>query len=339
MSVQAIVEAIVSFVREHESWAMPIAFLVAFGESFCFLSLIWPGTAILAGIAILLAASGVDMAVMWPAIGAAAAGGALGYTISFWIGHTFKESVPRIWPFSTHPKLIPTGERFFEKYGLWGVFLGHFFGPVRAVIPVVAGMFAMRQLPFQVANIASAFIWAAGIIAPAFYLVTFKQEIFAFLLAHEAAVALTLFALALLNSIPHPLLFLPTILLFVAVGGLHLLAGGDVLTLWLAGAGGAFLGNLISYHLGQRRKDELVRAWLMSSDAETIADLRAQVQGLGLQRMVLSMFLGRKRAVVPFVAGASAMPRIEFALASVVAALVWSGVLLSPRPIAALFGY
>ena len=36
--------------------------------------------------------------------------------------------------------------------GAWGVFVGHFFGPVRAVIPVVAGMFAMRQLPFQVAT-------------------------------------------------------------------------------------------------------------------------------------------------------------------------------------------
>ena len=58
MSMQALVETIVSFVRDHESWAIPIVFLVAFGESFCFFSVVWPGTAILVGITALIAASG-----------------------------------------------------------------------------------------------------------------------------------------------------------------------------------------------------------------------------------------------------------------------------------------
>jgi membrane protein DedA with SNARE-associated domain len=49
------------------------------------------------------------------------------------------------------------------------VFLGHFFGPIRAVIPVIAGMAAMRQIPFQIANITSAFLWAGGVIAPSFF--------------------------------------------------------------------------------------------------------------------------------------------------------------------------
>ena len=61
------------------------------------------------------------------------------------------------------------GETFFAKYGVFGVFLGHFFGPIRAVIPVIAGIAGMRQLPFQVANITSAFLWAVGVIVPSFY--------------------------------------------------------------------------------------------------------------------------------------------------------------------------
>jgi len=65
--------------------------------------------------------------------------------------------------------MMQRGETFFEKYGIFGVFLGHFFGPVRAVVPVIAGMAAMPQLQFQIANITSAFIWAAGVIAPSFY--------------------------------------------------------------------------------------------------------------------------------------------------------------------------
>ena len=47
MTLHGFVELIVAFVREHETWAAPIAFGVAFLESFCFLSIIWPGTAIL----------------------------------------------------------------------------------------------------------------------------------------------------------------------------------------------------------------------------------------------------------------------------------------------------
>ena len=49
------VEAIVTFVQANEGWAAPIAFVVAFLESFCFLSILWPGTAILVGISALLA--------------------------------------------------------------------------------------------------------------------------------------------------------------------------------------------------------------------------------------------------------------------------------------------
>ena len=168
MALESVVETIVTFVREHEEWAAPVAFLVAFGESFAFLSLIIPGTAILAGIAALLAASGIEARVLAPAIIAAGLGGSLGYATSFWIGRYFKDSVPHIWPFTTRPHLITQAEEFFETYGAFGVFLGHFFGPVRAVIPVVAGMFRMRELPFQIANVISASIWAVGIIGPAF---------------------------------------------------------------------------------------------------------------------------------------------------------------------------
>ena len=123
MALEAVVETVVTFVREHESWAGPIAFLVAFGESFAFLSLIIPGTAILVGIAALLAASGIEASVLFPAILWAGFGGSLGYAASYWIGRYFKDSVPHIWPFTTRPHLITQAQEFFESYGAFGVFL------------------------------------------------------------------------------------------------------------------------------------------------------------------------------------------------------------------------
>jgi membrane protein DedA with SNARE-associated domain len=166
MTIQEVADAIVTFVRDHEHWAVPITFLLAFGESLAFVSLVLPSTIILASLAALLAASGVDIWNLWPAVLAAGLGGSLGYAVSYWIGLHFKDRIGDWWPFRTHPALIPRGQKFFEKYGAFGVFLGHFFGPVRAVIPVVAGMYSMPQIPFQIANVASAFLWAFGVMAP-----------------------------------------------------------------------------------------------------------------------------------------------------------------------------
>ena len=79
---------------------------------------------------------------MWPAIIAAGIGGTLGYAVSYWIGLYYKEDIKAIWPFSRTLAMLERGQTFFNKWGAVGVFLGHFFGPVRAVIPVIAGMYA-----------------------------------------------------------------------------------------------------------------------------------------------------------------------------------------------------
>ncbi|WP_041321230.1 DedA family protein [Hyphomicrobium denitrificans] len=169
MNVQDFVDTIVAFVRANEGWTGPVAFLVAFLESFCFLSILWPGTAILIGISALLARSGVEMSILGPAIVWAGVGGSLGYAASYWIGFYYKDGIRELWPFSRNPAMVDRGQAFFQRWGAIGVFLGHFFGPVRAIIPVVAGMYAVPQWQFQLANVSSAFIWAAGVIAPTYF--------------------------------------------------------------------------------------------------------------------------------------------------------------------------
>ena len=48
------------------------------------------------------------------------------------------------------------------------MFLGHFVGPIRAVVPVVAGVYAVKRIPFEIANILAAFIWISSVLAPGF---------------------------------------------------------------------------------------------------------------------------------------------------------------------------
>ncbi|MFC7556587.1 DedA family protein [Pseudoroseomonas wenyumeiae] len=54
----------------------------------------------------------------------------------------------------------------FRRWGLWAVFLSRFFAPLRAFIPVVAGLSGMRHWHFQLANISSAMVWAPLLLMP-----------------------------------------------------------------------------------------------------------------------------------------------------------------------------
>jgi len=69
-----------------------------------------------------------------------------------------------VWPLSRHRDLIPQGEAFMKRWGVLGVFIGRFFAPLRAVVPLVAGLFAMPYWQFQIANFTSAFAWSAVVL-------------------------------------------------------------------------------------------------------------------------------------------------------------------------------
>ena len=59
-------------------------------------------------------------------------------------------------------------DRFFRKWGVWALMIGRFFGPVRGMVPLVAGVFEMPFALFMAANVASAMVWAFVLLAPGF---------------------------------------------------------------------------------------------------------------------------------------------------------------------------
>ncbi len=152
------VESILELVRSNAPLAYATVALMCFGESFAFLSLVVPGWAFMLAAGALVA----NGTLHWlPVVLAGALGAALGDAISYWIGLKFKHVVPRLWPFTRHPDWLDRGHAFFLRWGVASVFLGRFFGPVRAVIPLAAGMMEMPARPFWIANVTSAFLSAA----------------------------------------------------------------------------------------------------------------------------------------------------------------------------------
>jgi membrane protein DedA with SNARE-associated domain len=163
MGFEEVVNNVIAFVRDNQAWAAPVVFLLAFGESLAFLSLMVPGWLALVGIGALLGVSGISF---WPVWVAGAMGAALGDWISYWIGFRFKDDVRRMWPLSRYPDLLPSAERFVSAWGIPSIFIGRFFGPLRAFVPLAAGIFEMPYWRFQFANFTSAFVWAAVVLSP-----------------------------------------------------------------------------------------------------------------------------------------------------------------------------
>src|SRR5215471_19834965 len=156
-------DIVIEFVRLHQNWAAPLMFVLAFFESFAFVSLVVPATVILFGVSGLMGAARIEF---WPVYAAAVAGAFAGDWLAFELALHFKARIGNVWPLSSNPGLLRTGSDLFGKWGTGIVFVGRFFGPLRAVVPLIAGIAGMSRIKFQLANIGSAIVWAAGILSP-----------------------------------------------------------------------------------------------------------------------------------------------------------------------------
>src|SRR5690348_697671 len=131
------VQAVVDFLSQHSMLAAPIMFAVSFAESLAFLSLLVPGWGIMVAAGALAGSGVLDP---WPVVIGAIIGAIFGDSVSYGIGRYLGHSVANYWPFTRHPDLLVKGHRFFERWGGLSIALGRFFGPVRAVIPLIAGI-------------------------------------------------------------------------------------------------------------------------------------------------------------------------------------------------------
>ncbi len=155
--MEDLVQPTLAFIAAHSGWAVAVMFVTSFGESFAFVSLLFPGTSLLIAAGALMSAGTLPYL---PVLAGAVLGAVLGDSVSYWIGRRFGAGIARLWPLSRHPDLLPSGIRFFDRHGGKSVFIGRFFGPVRAVIPLAAGILRMPPDRFWIANIASAIVWA-----------------------------------------------------------------------------------------------------------------------------------------------------------------------------------
>lgn len=192
----------------HPHWAEAVVFLASLLESVAFIGTFIPGstTLFLAGALVGAGALG-----LWPTLAWAVAGAVLGDGASFWIGRRYKTQITALGPFRRHPDMLEQGQSFFARHGGKSVLLARFVGPVRAVVPVVAGMLDMPPSRFYLINVLSALAWAPAHMLPGLVFgaslqlagaVTFRLAIILLLFATVLWAGVQLVRLAIAHGVP-----------------------------------------------------------------------------------------------------------------------------------------
>lgn len=147
----------------HPHWGGFFVFLISFGESIALFGLLVPGSVVMTAIGALM---GAGILPIYPMLSWAIVGAVLGDIFSFCLGAYFHQNIRNIWPFNRYPGVLIKGEAFFARHGGKSVFLGRFVGPIRPVIPLIAGMLNMKPSRFFIADIPAAIAWAPAYMLP-----------------------------------------------------------------------------------------------------------------------------------------------------------------------------
>ncbi len=154
---------ILEWIRANPGWAGATIGLVAFLEGLAVVGILVPGIVILFGFGALVGLGILDLATVWLWC---SAGAILGDGLSFWLGYHFKHRIEEIWPFSKFPELFAHGKKYFRQHGLKSIIIGRFVGPVRPIIPVIAGMLHMPPKRYVPANLLAGTFWAPAYLLP-----------------------------------------------------------------------------------------------------------------------------------------------------------------------------
>lgn len=150
-------QPILQWIAAHPTWAGFAVFLISLSESLAIVGLVVPGVVMMTAIGAMMGAGILPFweTLLWAILGAIAGDG-----ISYWLGYYYHQHLKEFWPFRQFPQLLQRGETFFKNHGGKSIIFGRFVGPVRPMIPVIAGMMDMTPKRFLFFNIISALAWA-----------------------------------------------------------------------------------------------------------------------------------------------------------------------------------
>jgi membrane protein DedA with SNARE-associated domain len=159
----AMVESLLAWTTANPHWAALVVAVVAFLESLIIISFFVPGWLLLMGLGTLVGAGHLPF---WPIVWAAYVGAVIGEAVGFWLGHHHSERIQDSRFFAGHRPLLKRAESLFIRYGVMSLLLGRFVGPIRAVLPFVAGLLQFPWRWYWPTNLFGGLFWAPAYLLP-----------------------------------------------------------------------------------------------------------------------------------------------------------------------------
>lgn len=151
--------------ENYERLAYLALFFVSTLESLAVVGLLVPGTTITVIFGLMAADGEFDLRILMIAC---ALGAMLGDGLSYYLGRRGTHVVWRGKELLSADNLS-LGKSFFEKHGNKSVFLGRFIGPLRPLVPFIAGIVRMRMRTFFFWNALSAIVWSVTFILVGYF--------------------------------------------------------------------------------------------------------------------------------------------------------------------------
>lgn len=144
-------------------WLGLAIFLIACVECLAIAGIIVPGTIVLFAVAVL---AGNGVLSLWETLLLAYLGGLLGDALSYSIGRYFHQDIRRLPILRSHPQWLSAAEIYFQRYGVASLLVGRYIGPLRPMLPMVAGMLNMPLGRFIVVSMLAAAGWSVAYMLP-----------------------------------------------------------------------------------------------------------------------------------------------------------------------------
>ena len=158
--------AVTHWLQQNPEWIVLGLCSAAFIESFALIGIIVPGVILLAAISGLAAST--NLSIFYVVI-LVYMSSCLADIFSFLLGKSLSKKIDRVWPFNNNPSWLEQGRKFSKSYGIPGVFLGRFIGPIRPLIPITVGSLSMNFRTFIFVDLISGLLWAPLYTLPGYF--------------------------------------------------------------------------------------------------------------------------------------------------------------------------
>ncbi len=156
-------DSITGWLTVNPQWLAAAVFIVACVECLAIAGLIVPGTVLLFAVAVLAGSGALPLG---ETLLLGFLGGLLGDVVSYFLGRHFHQNIRRLPGLRHHPEWIAGAESYFQRYGIASLLVGRFIGPLRPMLPMVAGMFDMPFPRFAAVSLLAAAGWSVAYLLP-----------------------------------------------------------------------------------------------------------------------------------------------------------------------------